>query len=90
MSEEQTPRKLKVFSPPSPRSLRRRSYAAMSRLMDEYALEARALAKEARLRNEIKRQMSGPPKRKRRPGFWQLMELMDQRARQRSRDARAR
>ena len=55
MSEEQTPRKLKVFSPPSPRSLRRRSYAAMSRLMDEYALEARALAKEARLRNGLVR-----------------------------------
>ena len=55
MSEEQTPRKLKVFSPPSPRSLRRRSYAAMSRLMDKYALEARALAKEARLRNGLVR-----------------------------------
>ena len=47
-------RKLKIFSPPSPKK-RRRSYAAMSRLMDEYALEARALAKEARLRNGLVR-----------------------------------
>ena len=54
VSGEKNPRKLKVFSPPSPKK-RRRSYAAMSRLMDEYALEARALAKEARLRNGLVR-----------------------------------
>ena len=32
---------------------------------------------------DIKREISGPLKRKRGRGYWQLMELMDQRARER-------
>ena len=46
-------RKLKIFSPPSPKK-RRRSYAAMSRLMDEYALEARALTEKSQQTNSRK------------------------------------
>ena len=46
---QKIPRKLKIFSPPSPKK-RRRSYAAMSRLMDEYALEAGALTEKSQIR----------------------------------------
>ena len=46
-------RKLKIFSPPSPKK-RRRSYTAMSRLMDEYALEARALTEKSQQTNSRK------------------------------------